>query len=397
MQNKTLGSPGVLFFVRGCGMLAETKGRDHMKQKWDWKNAAMAALLFGMGMALGLAAVIDLYERVQTQGFGGYLFSVAWLAVAAVLAVYGQIILHEGGHLVCGLATGYRFVSFRIGSWMLQRANGKFCIRKMTLAGTGGQCLLAPPPLVDGKMPYLLYNLGGPLANLLTAVLCAWGMHFGREVWGLRVLFQLSALVGVGMFLTNGIPLQCNDGANALAMSKDPAAVRSLWVQLSVNAQQAEGVRLKDMPEEWFALPAEAGLQNSMTAVLAVLCENRWMDERRFDEAATLIDRLNEMPNAIMPLHRELLLCDRLYLALLRGEDAFAWLAEWETKEMHQFRKQMADFLGVLRTEYAAALHAGDAQAAAQFRERFEQRSKSYPYPAEVQSERELLELLSQN
>ena len=91
------------------------------------------------------------------------------------------------------------------------------------------------------------------------------------------------------------------------------------------------------------------------------------------------------------------MLCDRLYLALLRGEDAFAWLAEWETKEMHQFRKQMADFLGVLRTEYAAALHAGDAQAAAQFRERFEQRSKSYPYPAEVQSERELLELLSQN
>lgn len=365
-----------------------------MKRKWDWKNAAMGALLFGMGMALGLAAVIDLHERVQTQGFGGYLFSVAWLAVAAVLAVYGQIILHEGGHLVCGLATGYRFVSFRIGSWMLQRANGKFCIRKMTLAGTGGQCLLAPPPLVDGKMPYLLYNLGGPLANLLTAVLCAWGMHFGREVWGLRVLLQLSALVGVGMFLTNGIPLQCNDGANAFAMSKDPAAVRSLWVQLSVNAQQAEGVRLKDMPEKWFALPAETGLQNSMTAVLAVLCENRWMDEQRFDEAAALIDRLNEMPNAILPLHRELLLCDRLYLALLRGEDAFAWLAEWETKEMHQFRKQMADFLGVLRTEYAAALHAGDAQAAAQFRERFEQRSKSYPYPAEVQSERELLDLL---
>ena len=56
-----------------------------MKRKWDWKNAAMGALLFGMGMALGLAAVIDLHERVQTQGFGGYLFSVAWLAVAAVL------------------------------------------------------------------------------------------------------------------------------------------------------------------------------------------------------------------------------------------------------------------------------------------------------------------------
>lgn len=83
--------------------------------------------------------------------------------------------------------------------------------------------------------------------------------------------------------------------------------------------------------------------------------------------------------------------------ALLFGMGMALGLAEWETKEMHQFRKQMADFLSVLRTEYAAALHAGDAQAAERFRERFEQRSKNYPYPAEVQSERELLELLSQN
>ena len=76
-----------------------------------------------------------------------------------------------------GLATGYRFVSFRIGSWMLQREHGKLRVRKFTLAGTGGQCLLAPP-LTDGKMPCVLYNLGGPLANLITALLCVLGMPF---------------------------------------------------------------------------------------------------------------------------------------------------------------------------------------------------------------------------
>lgn len=63
---------------------------------------------------------------------------------------------------------------------------------------------------------------------------------------------------------------------------------------------------------------------------------------------------------------------------------------------MRQFRKQMADYLTVLRTEYAAALHAGNMQTAEAFRVRFEVRASSYPYPAEVQSERELIERFAQ-
>ena len=53
-------------------------------------------------------------------------------------------------------------------------------------------------------------------------------------------------LLGVGMALTNGIPLRvqgiANDGANARDLGKDPAALRAFWIQLSINARQAEGV-----------------------------------------------------------------------------------------------------------------------------------------------------------
>ena len=45
---------------------------------------------------------------------------------------------------------------------------------------------------------------------------------------------------------------------------------------------------------------------------------------------------------------------------------------------------------------FAAALHAGDMQTAEAFRVRFEVRASSYPYPAEVQSERELIERFAQ-
>ena len=362
------------------------------KQKRPPKGLGQKVLFVLLGMAAGFGIGMGMswaFEHVS----GGVIL--LWLAVT-LAGFYVQLILHEAGHLVCGLATGYKFVSFRIGSWMLQLEHGKLCLRKYTLAGTGGQCLLAPPPLTEGKMPYILYNLGGPLVNLLTAV------GFGLAVVLLpgsgmvQVLCATQALVGLLLALANGLPMGGtvnNDGANACAMGKDPAALRSLWVQLSVNAQQAEGVRLKEMPEEWFALPTEAELQNSMTAVLAVLRENRLMDAHRFDEAADLIDQLNAGPHGWMPLHDSLLLCDRLYLALLRGEDAGAWLAEWETKAMLQFRKAMRSFPAVLRTEYAAALHLGDTARADQLRARFEAQANRYPYPGEIEGERELMNL----
>ena len=365
------------------------------KQKKPQKGLGQKVLFVLLGMAAGFGIGMGMswaFEHVS----GGVIL--LWLAVTLV-GFYVQLILHEAGHLVCGLATGYKFVSFRIGSWMLQREHGKLCLRKYTLAGTGGQCLLAPPPLTEGKMPCILYNLGGPLVNLLTAV------GFGLAVVLLpgsgmaQVFCATQALVGLLLALANGLPMGGvvnNDGANALLLGKDPAALRSLWVQLSVNARQAEGVRLKEMPEEWFALPTEAERQNSMTAVLAVLRENRLVDAHCFDEAAALIDQLNAGPHGWMPLYDSLLLCDRLYLALLRGEDAGAWLAEWETKPMLQFRKAMRSFPAVLRTEYAAALHLGDTARADQLRARFEAQAKRYPYPGEIEGERELMQSIQQ-
>lgn len=320
-----------------------------------------------------------------------------WLAVTLV-GIYAQIILHEGGHLVCGLLTGYKFVSFRIGSWMWQKENGCIRLRRFSLAGTDGQCLLEPPELKDGKMPYLLYNLGGPLANLLTAILSALlGVVF-RENAPVQLFFVIQALVGLLCAVLNGVPMDvgevCNDGKNVLSMSKDPAALRSLWVQLSLNAEQTRGVRLKDMPEEWFTMPTDEQLQNGMTAVLAVLHENRLMDEHRFGEAAELMDELNAKQTAIMTLHKNLFLCDRLYCALVLGEDAEPYLTRWNEKPMQVFRKQMKDYLSMMATEYTVALLAEkDRLKAETVQLKFEKRCETYPYSGEVVSTKELMSI----
>lgn len=249
-------------------------------------------------------------------------------------------------------------------------------------------------------MPYKLYNLGGVLANLLAVALAGALIAPCRNVWGARVLFEMLCVTGLGTALTNGIPLRvqgvANDGANARDLGKDPAALRAFWVQLSMNARQAEGVPLREMPEEWFALP-DGGLDNIMLASQAVLHANRLMSEQRFAETAQCIDALLQGDTAILSLHRKLLLCDRLTCALLTGEDAAPWLVRWNSKEMKAFRKQMRSFLSVQRTEYLAALLAErDAAKAEVFHRKFEQRAKTYPYAAEAADERALVELGAQ-
>ena len=80
------------------------------------------------------------------------------LAVMYV-AIFIHIILHELGHLIGGLMSGYEFCSFRIMSFMWKKENGKIRLRRMNLAGTGGQCLMSPPDMINGKIPVFIYNL----------------------------------------------------------------------------------------------------------------------------------------------------------------------------------------------------------------------------------------------
>lgn len=363
------------------------------------KHSAGKAWTFLLWMVLGGLLGYMLAKTVDESGalHGADLPQIFYWVLAAFVALYAQIILHEGGHLVCGLLTGYQFVSFRIGSWMWQKENGRIRLRRFSLAGTGGQCLLAPPEWKEGTMPYVLYNLGGPLANLLTAVLCGLLAFAFRENTSVQLFFAMQALVGLMYALLNGIPMDgdevCNDGKNILMMRKDPAARRSLWVQLRINAEQAKGVRLKEMPEEWFALPTDAQLRNGMTSVTAVLRENRLMDEHRFAEAAQLIDELSAKADAvILGLYRKLFLCDRLYCALVLGEDAEPYLTQWNSKEMRAFRKQMKDFLSILATEYTVALLAEkDRLKAEAVRLKFEKRCETYPSAGEVESTKELI------
>lgn len=387
-----------------------TQKRQNGNKRKKTADRIKSILIFAVFVFAGAAGGYALAAWADHVGRdpGEFIFYLAVCFISFAAAYFLQIIIHEGGHLVFGLLSGYDFCSFRIGNFMWMKEGGKVICKRYSLAGTGGQCLMAPPDLKDGKVPYVLYNLGGALMNLIAAAIClipAWLMDGPLIV---KMFLVCMAVSGLLLALLNGIPMQAglvnNDGQNIVDTGKNRESMYSFWLQMKIGEMQAKGMALKDMPEEWFVLPDEKNMNNAITAARAVFAENRLMEEHRFGEVSDLCDWIFQMESAaVLGVYRALLICDRTYCELI-GRQEKRVLEKWTDKDQQKVMKQMRNYLSVIRTEYAWALFwekhgpvegkrkKSAGQSPEQIRARFEKTAVSYPYPADVENERALME-----
>lgn len=200
--------------------------------------------------------------------------------------------------------------------------------------------------------------------------------------------------------MTNGIPIHGdvdNDGANVCSLGKNPEALRSFWIQLQVNALTTKEVRIKDMPEEWFQVPAVEDMKNNAlcTAVGVFAC-NYAMDRKDFKKAAEIAEKLLKNDINLSFLYKELLIMEWCFCELI-GEKRTEVLDQMKTKDFERFTKAMSSYLSVLRMQYAYELLEKKDQKAAQKKlEQFEKAAKNYPHICEIEAERELIEIVKQ-
>ena len=364
-----------------------------MKKKTSLKKYLPMAIFVLMGAFCGVLMVDYVSRAMPEKPFVALIV----MLIAVYVGILVQLIIHEIGHLVFGLASGYKFGSFRILSFMLIRDEDKMKLKKLTIAGTGGQCLMTPPDMVDGKLPVLLYNLGGSLMNIIFGGVFV-ALHFALEQYPLiSTIMLMGALIGFALALMNGIPMRMgevdNDGYNAFSLGKNKEAMRAFWVQMKVNQQISRGVRLRDMPEEWFVLTSDEAMKNSMVASLGVFACNRLMDMGKLDEADKLMEHMLSIPSGIVGIHRRLMVCDRIFVELV-GENRADVIEKMLDKEQLKFMKTMKNFPSVLRTEYALALLKNkDSVKAESLRGMFEKIAASYPYQSDIHSERVLMDV----
>lgn len=370
-----------------------------MNKNSKGKNTAGILILYGLCIFIGIlfGKLIVPYLNNSSNILGGRATFFMVFLLSLYAGLFLQIIIHEAGHLIFGLLSGYKFSSFRIANFMWITENGSVKFKRHSIVGTAGQCIMIPPDFDNGKIPFVLYNLGGTLMNIISAFLFLALYTVFKNGSILPAVMLNFALVGLLCAITNGVPMRTgtidNDGYNTITLARNGNALRAFWIQMQIAEQSAKGVRPKDMPDEWFIVPADGEMKNGPMAAIGVFACSRLLDECRFDEARALSDHMLDIDSAMAGVHRCFLICNRIFLELI-GENNSSVLEKLYDKKQKKFMQSMKNSITVLRTEYAYALLAErDGTKADNIKAQFEKRAKTYPYPIDIVSERELMDI----
>lgn len=314
---------------------------------------------FLLGSAIGFAAVVIIVVLFTDLSLSEFLLNLRNIELGegvlfALVAIAGllislpiQVILHESGHLVCGLMSGYQFVSFRIFNITFVREDGKLRIKRYAVAGTGGQCLLSPPERSLEEIPVVWYNLGGVLANVLAVFAVLPFLWVVKNPFIHEILFFF-VLVGIFLILMNGIPMKIggisNDAYNVFLLRKDKESKRALMVQLRANACLQQGMCPKDMPREWFATTSPVSYKNPLQLCLYIMDATWLLDMGKWEEAHLMFEEAYRHRSEIIGLYQKEIACELLFTSLATGRNEL--VNEIYTDDlknyMNNFRKMMS-------------------------------------------------------
>ncbi len=341
-----------------------------------------------------VGALIGVLSMVITDGD---VTAVMCVLPAIVVSIYVHLVVHEGGHLVFGLLSGYKFVSFRAGHTIFVRQGEKIVRRKFTLMGTGGQCLLDPPERdADGQFPAVLYNLGGGLFNLLFGVCGFMVMGLCPHSNVIRVSGFIFGIFGFYLGASNLIPMKvggiANDGYNMKTFRNDRESADAFWLQMRINRlQQTDGQRLCEMPEDYFRLPETDFSGNPLIEAIAVMAMQRELEQGAVAEGAAR-GRALLSSNKLMGFFRYQIEMELLFLELIgacRAEE----VNRLYSKQLRNFLKAMKYSPSAHRVLYAYAKRfSKDEKEAQKEKYAFEKTLKTYPTLGEIRTEQAWME-----
>lgn len=381
----------------------EDEKRDTVKKQKGSAAGAGKVLKMVFSLAIGaLAGLLSIWVlgvgRMKEMKFGVFLVSYGLVLFGLIIWILLHTILHEAGHLVCGLLSGYRYCSFRIGRFTLAKYPDGMKMKRFSIPGTVGQCLMAPPPYNDGSFPYKLYLSGGVAMNLIcAAVLFAAFLLAGSGSFAGRMLAAGGAMA-LYLGITNAVPAKSdipNDGYQIFMLGKSREERRAFWESLEFNARLQQGTHVRELEKDWEALDNEALVRQceGMEGLTDLSMRyNYLLDTERFAEAEDLCQRLLKKGISV-DLYRKLFLGEALYLELLlhgRAEET----ERLATKEVLGFLKATAAVIpSSARTLYAyERLFRQEEKELARAERQFADAVKNYPVLGELAQEQMLVE-----
>jgi len=249
-------------------------------------------LPFVIGAAIGLATS---FFRALPSGISDR-FPAAWavIVISLLLAFVTGIIVHEAGHLVGGLLTGWAFLYLRVGPFVWFRENERVKFRFLPSPFVG-ECLMKPDE-DEKKFKFLLYNMGGVFGNLFLCIIAGVFLMI-TSPWFVTMGLWTMLIINLIFAATNALPLVSGeaptDGANIREAMKSKRAQVALHKQFYINSEISEGRRYRDFDPEIFHVGERAAVNNYLIAFLVMLEAEYWFDIGEYEKAVEAIGNLD--------------------------------------------------------------------------------------------------------
>ena len=279
------------------------------------------AMTLNILSVIGIGFGITRIREVTKPEGNSYLWLATMLFLSVLTLILGQkvqVFFHELGHLIGGILTGYKFVSFTTSKWTLIKADGKLRWKKYSYGGAAGRVLSLPPAPKVGTTPYKLMMSGGIITDFFFSIIYfSLFLTLTNSVPWLACICLVMASSSLHSVLLNGLPFN-NDGVTTdgyiltgLGRARDKTALPVFIANLRAEALLQTGVPVGDLPTALFDPLTTSNMTNSIHHVsLAAQKSAQLLDNERFTEAKEIILNLNTYEEIKLPIQAEHLLLE---------------------------------------------------------------------------------------
>jgi hypothetical protein len=297
--------------------------RKAIHKKTDKLLIRIILFSYSLGIIAGISILIAAIkaDRAKTMPIERFIPAFILLLLLLLIVYLLHIVLHETGHLLFGLLTGYRFLSFRILSIILYKKNGELHIGKHSINGLAGQCLMYPPSRRDDKsFPFILYFLGGGIINLTASLLMVIPIITTENSY-VRVISIVILLVGLILTVSNLVPLSIgipNDGMNVKSMLQDKNMQDAVYLQLQLNAEMSGKKMITDYSPEIFELSEGICDTNTVIAIIRLYSYFQKLAFHDYQGAEIILSAMEQKSEEYQPIILNLIESERLFFMLIQ-------------------------------------------------------------------------------
>lgn len=223
---------------------------------------------------------------------------------------------------------------------------------------------------------------------LLTALAILTLRSYDLEMVPMSALLMI-AFTGILMAAINGIPLPItnvsNDGRNILQLTKKTENRRHFACSLLIVAALHKGVRLREMPEEWFDGREISNDKDVCEITRRMLWMYRLEDEGKYVEARKIAEEMTAKDKRLSQVIRNEMLCDHVLLEMLTENRREVVDTLW-TKSLQSYLKATSKYsAGKLVVLYAyELLYNHDASTADIYRKTLKEKQNDFASPGDT-------------